>query len=57
MRKRPSELFSATAPHNAHGCVAKAWSEGEVIRMLKMLKACDPETYERWEKRLHWRNK
>ncbi|MCR5256923.1 MAG: glycogen debranching enzyme N-terminal domain-containing protein [Desulfovibrio sp.] len=52
-----SELFSATDPHNAHGCVAKAWSEGEVIRMLKLLRDCDPEAYERWEKRLQWRNK
>ncbi len=30
-----SEIFDAEAPHHSRGCVAQAWSVGEVLRVIK----------------------
>ena len=30
-----SEIFDAEAPHHPRGCVAQAWSVGEVLRVIK----------------------
>ena len=30
-----SEIFDAQAPHHSRGCVAQAWSVGEVLRVIR----------------------
>ena len=33
-----SEIFSGDYPHEAHGCIAQAWSVSECLRLDEMLK-------------------
>ncbi len=47
-----SEIFSATDPYLPDGCIAQAWSEGEVLRMLIMLRQAAPDCYKEWEESL-----
>ena len=48
-----SEIFSATEPYAPDGTIAQAWSEGEVLRMLQILKKNAPDAYKAWAERLH----
>lgn len=36
-----SELFDGTAPHHPRGCIAQAWSVGEILRVLTDIRAMD----------------
>ncbi len=47
-----SEIFSATEPYAPDGTIAQAWSEGEVLRMLQLLKKNAPDAYKEWAGRL-----
>ncbi len=47
-----SEIFSATEPYAPDGSIAQAWSEGEVLRMLQILKKNAPDAYTEWAGRL-----
>ncbi len=47
-----SEIFSATEPYAPDGSIAQAWSEGEVLRMLQILKKNAPDAYNEWAGRL-----
>ncbi|MBS3735077.1 MAG: glycogen debranching enzyme family protein [Phycisphaerae bacterium] len=37
-----SEIFDAEAPHTPRGCIAQAWSVGEVLRARRLLARCEP---------------
>ena len=43
-----SEIFSATSPYAPDGTIAQAWSEGEVLRMLMLLRKNAPDAYAAW---------
>ena len=47
-----SEIFSATEPYDSDGCIAQAWSEGEVLRALLTARKRSRAAYDRWEKKL-----
>lgn len=47
-----SEVFDASPPYRANGCMAQAWSVTEVLRMLVNLKDAAPDVYASWEKKL-----
>ncbi len=36
-----SEIFDGDAPHDPHGCVAQAWSVGEVLRAKRLIDAAE----------------
>ena len=36
-----SEIFDGNAPHNPRGCVAQAWSVGEVLRAKCLIDATE----------------
>ena len=38
-----SEIFDAEAPHHPRGCVAQAWSVGEILRVMKEYELYDVE--------------
>lgn len=40
-----SEIFSADPPHLPDGCIAQAWSCGECLRLLSVLKQYAPAAY------------
>ena len=40
-----SEIFSADPPHSPDGCIAQAWSCGECLRLLRVIKNHAPEAY------------
>ena len=45
-----SEIFDASPPYRANGCIAQAWSVAECLRMLVLLKQAAPTVYAAWEK-------
>ena len=47
-----SEVFDASPPYRASGCVAQAWSVAEVLRMLIRLQQAAPAVYAAWEPRV-----
>ncbi|MDO5536868.1 MAG: amylo-alpha-1,6-glucosidase [Desulfovibrionaceae bacterium] len=47
-----SEIFSATAPYAPDGTIAQAWSEGEALRMLLLVRTAAPEAYKEWEEKI-----
>ncbi|MBQ3060714.1 MAG: glycogen debranching enzyme family protein [Desulfovibrio sp.] len=46
-----SEVFDASPPYRAHGCIAQAWSVAEVLRMLIRLRKAAPAVYATWEEK------
>ncbi len=42
------EIFDAAPPMRPNGCIAQAWSVGEVLRALKRMQVASPGTYRRW---------
>ncbi len=44
-----SEIFSADPPHLPDGCIAQAWSCGECLRLLRVLKNRAPIAYAAFE--------
>ncbi len=47
-----SEIFSATEPYAPDGSTAQAWSEGEALRVLLLLRQAAPDVYKSWEEKL-----
>lgn len=45
-----SEIFDGNPPHPPNGCVAQAWSVGELVRLLHLLKKAAPKAHASWEK-------
>lgn len=44
-----SEIFSADPPHLPDGCIAQAWSCGECLRLLRVLKNRAPDAFTAFE--------
>ncbi|MDO5483296.1 MAG: amylo-alpha-1,6-glucosidase [Desulfovibrionaceae bacterium] len=47
-----SEIFDASPPYRANGCIAQAWSTTETLRMLIRLKEAAPAVYTAWEQKV-----
>ncbi len=45
-----SEVFDGNPPHAPNGCIAQAWSVGELTRLLHLLKKTAPVELRNWEK-------
>ena len=37
-----SEIFDASAPHRPNGCIAQAWSVGEILRLMETINSSYP---------------
>lgn len=46
-----SEIFGGDEPHAPDGCIAQAWSVGEALRMLTMIRREAPCAYVEWTAR------
>lgn len=44
-----SEIFDGNPPHRPSGCPAQAWSVGELVRLLHLLKKAAPQELLAWE--------
>jgi predicted glycogen debranching enzyme len=44
-----SEIFDGNPPHQPNGCIAQAWSVGELVRLLHVLKKAAPQALAAWE--------
>jgi glycogen debranching enzyme len=38
-----SEVFDGDLPHEPRGCIAQAWSVGELLRAKQLLRRCERE--------------
>jgi predicted glycogen debranching enzyme len=47
-----SEIFDGNPPHQPNGCIAQAWSVGELVRLLHLLKKAAPQAFLAWESAL-----
>ncbi len=47
-----SEIFDGNPPHHPNGCLAQAWSVGELTRLLGLLKKAAPRALLAWESAL-----
>ena len=47
-----SEIFDASPPFRPNGTISQAWSVGECLRMLIMLRDASPSEYAKWEEKV-----